>query len=150
MAGSASSSARQLLLRHPFLCREKLVKAVVELLSTEVAEKALVAVTLRLLAMLMMKYDWRMAFATEGGVWAVLAGMQQHASSALVQQAGLAVSVAEDMLEAGRKGTGLPRCGEDAHCPPDCLDLAGPEGAGGSCGWRARRHQWEGLAPEPG
>ncbi|XP_064915026.1 cullin-9 isoform X3 [Columba livia] len=69
---------------------EKLVKAVVELLSTEVAEKALVAVTLRLLAMLMMKYDWRMAFATEGGVWAVLAGMQQHASSALVQQAGLA------------------------------------------------------------
>lgn len=126
------------------------MKAVVELLSTEVAEKALVAVTLRLLAMLMMKYDWRMAFATEGGVWAVLAGMQQHASSALVQQAGLAVSVAEDMLEAGRKGTGLPRCGEDAHCPPDCLDLAGPEGAGGSCGWRARRHQWEGLAPEPG
>ncbi|KAK2531861.1 hypothetical protein Q9233_005521 [Columba guinea] len=69
---------------------EKLVKAVVELLSTEVAEKALVAVTLRLLAVLMMKYDWRMAFATEGGVWAVLAGMQQHASSALVQQAGLA------------------------------------------------------------
>ncbi|XP_064915017.1 cullin-9 isoform X16 [Columba livia] len=69
---------------------EKLVKAVVELLSTEVAEKALVAVTLRLLAILMMKYDWRMAFATEGGVWAVLAGMQQHASSALVQQAGLA------------------------------------------------------------
>ncbi|XP_071661928.1 cullin-9 isoform X3 [Patagioenas fasciata] len=69
---------------------EKLVKVVVELLSTEVAEKALVAVTLRLLAMLMMKYDWRMAFATEGGVWAMLAGMQQHASSALVQQAGLA------------------------------------------------------------
>ncbi|XP_065691495.1 cullin-9-like isoform X2 [Patagioenas fasciata] len=69
---------------------EKLVKVVVELLSTEVAEKALVAVTLRLLAMLMMKYDGRMAFATEGGVWAMLAGMQQHASSALVQQAGLA------------------------------------------------------------
>ncbi|XP_064302621.1 cullin-9-like isoform X2 [Phalacrocorax carbo] len=69
---------------------EKLVKVAVELLSTEVAEKALVVVTLRLLAMLMAKYDWRMLFATEGGVRAVLACMQQHAASALVQQAGLA------------------------------------------------------------
>ncbi|KAM9273288.1 cullin-9-like [Cariama cristata] len=69
---------------------EKLVKATVELLSTEVAEKAVVAVTLRLLALLMAKYDWRVPFATEGGVRAVLACMQQHAASALVQQAGLA------------------------------------------------------------
>ncbi|KAM6139388.1 cullin-9-like isoform 1-T1 [Phoenicopterus ruber ruber] len=68
---------------------EKLVKVAVELLSTEVAEKALVVVTLRLLAVLMAKYDWRVSFATEGGVRAVLACMQQHASSALVQQAGL-------------------------------------------------------------
>ncbi|KAM6083434.1 cullin-9-like [Chlamydotis macqueenii] len=69
---------------------EKLVKVAVELLSTEVAEKVLVVVTLRLLAVLMAKYDWRVPFATEGGVRAVLACMQQHASSALVQQAGLA------------------------------------------------------------
>ncbi|XP_074673588.1 cullin-9 isoform X4 [Strix aluco] len=69
---------------------EKLVKVAVELLSAEVAEKALVVVTLRLLAMLMAKYDWRVAFAMEGGVRAVLACMQQHAASALVQQAGLA------------------------------------------------------------
>ncbi|XP_074754770.1 cullin-9-like isoform X1 [Athene noctua] len=69
---------------------EKLVKVAVELLSAKVAEKALVVVTLRLLAMLMAKYDWRVAFATEGGVRAVLACMQQHAASALVQQAGLA------------------------------------------------------------
>ncbi|XP_074944628.1 cullin-9-like isoform X1 [Phalacrocorax aristotelis] len=69
---------------------EKLVKVAVELLSTEVAEKALVVVTLRLLAVLMAKYDWRVLFATEGGVRAVLACMQQHAASALVQQAGLA------------------------------------------------------------
>ncbi|XP_075352792.1 cullin-9-like isoform X5 [Mycteria americana] len=69
---------------------EKLVKVAVELLSTEVAEKALVVVTLRLLAVLMAKYDWRVRFATEGGVRAVLACMQQHGSSALVQQAGLA------------------------------------------------------------
>ncbi|KAM6128215.1 cullin-9-like [Pterocles gutturalis] len=69
---------------------EKLVKVAVELLSAEVAEKALVAVTLQLLAVLMAKYEWRVPFATEGGVQAVLACMQQHASSALVQQAGLA------------------------------------------------------------
>ncbi|XP_032537911.1 cullin-9-like isoform X1 [Chiroxiphia lanceolata] len=69
---------------------EKLVQVAVELLSTEVAEKALVAVTLRLLAVLMAQHDWRVPFATEGGVRAVLACMQQHSSSALVQQAGLA------------------------------------------------------------
>ncbi|XP_051469586.1 cullin-9-like isoform X2 [Apus apus] len=69
--------------------REKLVKVTVELLSTEVAEKALVVLVLRLLALLMAKYDWRVLFATEGGVRAVLAGMRQHGSSALVQQAGL-------------------------------------------------------------
>ncbi|XP_064503906.1 cullin-9-like isoform X5 [Pseudopipra pipra] len=69
---------------------EKLVQVAVELLSTEVAEKALVAVTLRLLAVLMAQHDWRVPFATEGGVQAVLACMQQHSSSALVQQAGLA------------------------------------------------------------
>nr|XP_013809786.1 PREDICTED: cullin-9-like [Apteryx mantelli mantelli] len=70
--------------------REKVVKMAVELLSTEVAEKALVVLTLRLLAVLMVKYDWRVPFATEGGVRAVLACMQQHAASTVVQQAGLA------------------------------------------------------------
>ncbi|XP_065535597.1 cullin-9-like isoform X2 [Lathamus discolor] len=69
---------------------EKLVKAAVELLATEAAEKAVAVVTLRLLALLMAKYDWRVTFAMEGGVRAVLSCMQQHASSALVQQAGLA------------------------------------------------------------
>ncbi|XP_014818000.1 PREDICTED: cullin-9-like [Calidris pugnax] len=86
---------------------EKLVNVAVELLSTEVAEKALVVVTLRLLAVLMAKYDWRLPFATEGGVRAVLACMQQHASSALVQQAGLAalkVLVGAVSGEAGGAG----------------------------------------------
>ncbi|XP_052661399.1 LOW QUALITY PROTEIN: cullin-9-like [Harpia harpyja] len=69
---------------------EKLAKVAAELLSAEAAEKALVAATLRLLAVLMAKYDWRVPFATEGGVRAVLACMRQHAASALVQQAGLA------------------------------------------------------------
>lgn len=116
----ASGSGRRLLLRRPFPCREKLVNVAVELLSTEVAEKALVVVTLRLLAVFMAKYDCRVPFATEGGVRAVLACMQQHASSALVQQAGLAVSVAEGMPWAGGQGAGSPRCGGGARCPPDC------------------------------
>lgn len=73
-------------------CREKLVQVAVELLSTEAAEKALVAVTLRLLAVLLARYERRVPFATEGGVRAVLACMQQHGCSSLVQQAGLAVS----------------------------------------------------------
>lgn len=116
----ASSGGRRLLLRHSFPCREKLVNVAVELLSTEVAEKALVVVTLRLLAVFMAKYDWRVPFATEGGVRAVLACMQQHTSSALVQQAGLVVSVAEGMLSVGGQGAGSPRCGGNACCPPDC------------------------------
>ncbi|PKU27072.1 hypothetical protein llap_22624 [Limosa lapponica baueri] len=55
----------------------------------------------------MAKYDWRLPFATEGGVRAVLACMQQHASSALVQQAGLAalkVLVGAVSGEAGGAG----------------------------------------------
>ncbi|XP_040409899.1 cullin-9-like isoform X4 [Cygnus olor] len=70
--------------------REKLVKAAVELLSAEAAEKRLVVLALRLVALLMERRDWRVPFAMEGGVRAVLACMRQHAASALVQQAGLA------------------------------------------------------------
>uniref|UniRef100_A0A8C5JE01 CUL9 protein n=1 Tax=Junco hyemalis TaxID=40217 RepID=A0A8C5JE01_JUNHY len=71
-------------------CREKLVQVSVELLSAAAAEKALVAVTLRLLAALLARYEWRVPFATEGGVRAVLGCMRLHGCSALVQQAGLA------------------------------------------------------------
>lgn len=74
----------------------------VELLSTEAAEKALVAVTLRLLAALLARRQWRVPFATEGGVRAVLARMQQHGGSALVQQAGLAVSAGAAGAGGGR------------------------------------------------
>uniref|UniRef100_A0A8C4VI08 Cullin-9 n=1 Tax=Gopherus evgoodei TaxID=1825980 RepID=A0A8C4VI08_9SAUR len=75
--------------------REKLVKMLVELLTNQVKEKLLVVLALRLLCVLMAKYDWRVLFATEGGVRAVLACMQEYAPSALVQQAGLAVSVCQ-------------------------------------------------------
>ncbi|XP_059576354.1 cullin-7 isoform X4 [Alligator mississippiensis] len=70
--------------------REKLVKMVVELLTNQVKEKLLVVLALRLLCVLMAKYDWRVLFATEGGVRAVLTCMQEYGPSALVQQAGLA------------------------------------------------------------
>ena len=142
-------SARRLLLRCPVPCREKLVKVAVELLSAEVAEKALVVVTLRLLAMLMAKYDWRVAFATEGGVRAVLACMQQHAASALVQQAGLAVSVAGGRCRWAVRVQARPDVAGMPAALLTAVGLAGPEGAGGSCGLRARRCRWEALAPEP-
>uniref|UniRef100_A0A670KD48 Cullin 9 n=1 Tax=Podarcis muralis TaxID=64176 RepID=A0A670KD48_PODMU len=72
--------------------REKMVKMLVELLSNQVKEKLLVVMALRLLYVFMAKYDWRVLFATEGGVRAVLGCMQEYPASALVQQAGLAVS----------------------------------------------------------
>ncbi|XP_039572795.1 cullin-9-like [Passer montanus] len=92
---------------------EKLVQVSVELLSTEVSEKALVAVTLRLLAVLLAPcYEWRVPFATEGGVRAVLGCMQQHGCSALVQQAGLAALKvlvgAADAEPGGAGGKSLP------------------------------------------
>ncbi|XP_070788437.1 cullin-9-like [Pituophis catenifer annectens] len=70
--------------------REKMVKMLVELLSNQLKEKLLMVTALRLLYVLMAKYDWRILFATEGGVRAVLCCMQEYSPSALVQQAGLA------------------------------------------------------------
>ncbi|KAJ7341185.1 hypothetical protein JRQ81_005005 [Phrynocephalus forsythii] len=69
--------------------REKMVKMLVELLSNQVKEKLLVVMALRLLYVCMAKYDWRVLFATEGGVRAVLGCMQEYSTSSLVQQASL-------------------------------------------------------------
>ncbi|XP_069464995.1 cullin-9-like isoform X2 [Ambystoma mexicanum] len=71
--------------------RDKLVKMLVELLTNQVKEKMVVVMVLQLLYGLMSKHDWRVLFATEGGVRAVLAVMQEHSASVLVQQASLAV-----------------------------------------------------------
>ncbi|XP_075605647.1 cullin-9-like isoform X3 [Balearica regulorum gibbericeps] len=115
---------------------EKLVKVAAELLSTEVAEKALVVVTLRLLAVLMAKYDWRVPFATEGGARAVLACMQQHPSSALVQQAGLAAlkvlvgAVADEPGGAG--GKPLPLNHADAQMMREIFASIGSASSQGS------------------
>uniref|UniRef100_A0A8C5S8D1 Cullin-9 n=1 Tax=Laticauda laticaudata TaxID=8630 RepID=A0A8C5S8D1_LATLA len=80
-----------LALSHFFvLLREKMVKMLVELLSNQLKEKFLMVTALRLLYVLMAKYDWRILFATEGGVRAVLGCMQEYSTSALMLQAGLA------------------------------------------------------------
>ncbi|XP_037261234.1 cullin-9 isoform X9 [Falco rusticolus] len=115
---------------------EKLVKVAVELLSAEVSEKALVVVTLQLLPVLMAKYEWRVPFATEGGVRAVLACMQQHASSAVVQQAGLAalkVLVGAVAGEAGgASGNPLPLNHADAQMMREIFASIGSASGKGS------------------
>ncbi|XP_069092496.1 cullin-9 [Pleurodeles waltl] len=88
--------------------REKMVKMLVELLTNQVKEKALVVMALQLVYVLMSKYDWRVLFATEGGVRAVMVGMQEYSTSPLVQQAALAVlkvltGVGNSQLEGGAK-----------------------------------------------
>ncbi|XP_075060637.1 cullin-9-like isoform X2 [Mixophyes fleayi] len=70
---------------------ENTVKMLVELLTSEMKEKLLVVTCLQLTYVVMSKYDWRVLFATEGGVRAVLGCMQEHQSSAAVQHIGLAV-----------------------------------------------------------
>lgn len=83
-----------------------MVKMLVELLSNQLKEKLLVVMALRLLYVLVAKYDWRVLFATEGGVRAVLGCMQEYPTSALVQQAGLAVSRIPHWAEAASSGKG--------------------------------------------
>lgn len=46
---------------------------------------------------LMLKYEWRVSFATEGGVKAILCCMQEYPTCIQVQQIALAVS--EDLCE---------------------------------------------------
>uniref|UniRef100_UPI00398EEEB8 cullin-9 isoform X1 n=1 Tax=Pristiophorus japonicus TaxID=55135 RepID=UPI00398EEEB8 len=70
--------------------RDKLIKVLVEELTNLSKEKPLVVTCLRLLYILMQRYDWRALFATEGGIKSVLSCMQEHKNSALIQQAALA------------------------------------------------------------
>lgn len=68
-----------------------MLKFLVELLSS--SSKDLVVSTLRFTHILMQKFDWRVSFATEGGVKAILTAMQEFSSVALLQQMALAVSM---------------------------------------------------------
>lgn len=66
-----------------------MLKLLVDLLSS--SSKDLVISTLRLTHLLMLKYDWRVSFATEGGVKSILSCMQEFSSVTQVQQLALAV-----------------------------------------------------------
>ncbi|XP_066553257.1 cullin-9 isoform X3 [Amia ocellicauda] len=68
--------------------QDKVLKMLVEMLTNQSKEKVVSA--LRLTYSLMLKYEWRVIFATEGGVKAILSCMQEHASCSQVQQAALA------------------------------------------------------------
>uniref|UniRef100_A0A3Q3JFI7 Cullin 7 n=1 Tax=Monopterus albus TaxID=43700 RepID=A0A3Q3JFI7_MONAL len=66
-----------------------LLKLLVELLGS--SSKDVVVCTLRLTLLLMQKYEWRVSFATEGGVKAILSCMQEFSSVVHVQQLALVV-----------------------------------------------------------
>ncbi|XP_069811447.1 LOW QUALITY PROTEIN: cullin-9 [Dendropsophus ebraccatus] len=71
--------------------REKIIKTLVEILTNQMKDRMVVVTCLQVTYVLMSKYDWRVPFATEGGVRAVLGCMQEHHSSAAIQHIGLAV-----------------------------------------------------------
>lgn len=75
-----------------FLCppRDKVLKLVVDMLSGQPKEN--VVSTLRLTRTLMVKYECRVSFATEGGVKAILSCMQEYPTVPQIQQVALAVS----------------------------------------------------------
>uniref|UniRef100_UPI003AB094B1 cullin-9 n=1 Tax=Centroberyx gerrardi TaxID=166262 RepID=UPI003AB094B1 len=68
--------------------RDKVLKLLVELLGGQ--SKEVVIGALRLTRLLMLKYEWRVSFATEGGVKAILSCMQEFPSVTQVQQVALA------------------------------------------------------------
>lgn len=77
-----------------------MLKLLVELLGSSC--KNVVDCTLRLTHLLMLRYEWRVSFATEGGVKAILSCMEEHASNTAVQQLALAVRNTRTQTSAGR------------------------------------------------
>uniref|UniRef100_A0A671YDD7 Cullin 7 n=1 Tax=Sparus aurata TaxID=8175 RepID=A0A671YDD7_SPAAU len=89
--------------------RDKVLKLLVELLGS--SSKDLVISTLRLTHLLMLKYEWRVSFATEGGVKAVLSCMQEFPTVTHVQQLALAtlkVITGASKHDLRSVGSGLP------------------------------------------
>uniref|UniRef100_A0A8C5R9V0 Cullin 7 n=1 Tax=Laticauda laticaudata TaxID=8630 RepID=A0A8C5R9V0_LATLA len=74
-----------------FAIRERIVKALVDLLRHHVKENLLTVLGLQVLYLLMADYDWQVLIATRGGLHCVLHCMKENSTSVLVQQAGLAV-----------------------------------------------------------
>lgn len=62
----------------------------VEMIGSQPKQNAVIA--LLLTRSLMLKYEWRVSFATEGGVKAILCCMQEYPACIHVQQIALAVS----------------------------------------------------------
>uniref|UniRef100_A0A673XQC1 Cullin-9-like n=1 Tax=Salmo trutta TaxID=8032 RepID=A0A673XQC1_SALTR len=70
---------------------DKVLKLVVDMLSGQPKEN--VVSTLRLTRTLMVKYEWRVSFATEGGVKAILSCMQEYPTVPQIQQVALSLMV---------------------------------------------------------
>ncbi|XP_064788315.1 cullin-9-like isoform X2 [Oncorhynchus masou masou] len=68
--------------------RDKVLKLVVDMLCGQPKEN--VVSTLRFTRTLMVKYEWRVSFATEGGVKAILSCMQEYPTVPQIQQVALA------------------------------------------------------------
>ncbi|KAJ8250578.1 hypothetical protein COCON_G00225000 [Conger conger] len=68
--------------------RDKILKMLVEMLSGQ--PKEVVVSALRLICILMLRYEWRVSFATEGGVKSILSFMQDHPGCTQVQKIALA------------------------------------------------------------
>lgn len=87
-----------------------MLKLLVELFSS--SSKDLVVSTLRLTHLLMLKYEWRVSFATEGGVKAILSCMLEFSTVTQVQQLALAVSNTEEIEHSagGRWSTHTSVC----------------------------------------
>ncbi len=67
----------------------------VEMIGSQPKQNAVTA--LLMTRSLMLKYEWRVSFATEGGVKAILCCMQEYPTCIQVQQIALAVS--QDLCE---------------------------------------------------
>ncbi|XP_017546167.1 cullin-9 isoform X1 [Pygocentrus nattereri] len=68
--------------------RDKVLKMLVEMIGSQPKQNAIIA--LLLTRSLMLKYEWRVSFATEGGVKAILSCMQEYPTCTRVQQIALA------------------------------------------------------------
>lgn len=73
-----------------YFFRDKVLKLLVEMVGSQPKQNAIMA--LLLTRSLMLKYEWRVSFATEGGVKAILSCMQEYPTCTRVQQIALAVS----------------------------------------------------------
>uniref|UniRef100_A0A671LD37 Cullin-9-like n=1 Tax=Sinocyclocheilus anshuiensis TaxID=1608454 RepID=A0A671LD37_9TELE len=73
---------------HPELLPDKVLKMLVEMIGSQPKQNAVTA--LLLTRSLMLKYEWRVSFATEGGVKGILSCMKEYPTCIQVQQIALA------------------------------------------------------------